>query len=96
MALIECQHKWLKELDNGAKYVRVVSLDFSKDFDCASHDILFEKVKKSNFIHYFINRIIDFSKHRKQGVTVDRIKAEFLKTNRGVPQGTALGPYYLQ
>ena len=30
MALIKCQHTWLKRLDKDAKYVRVLSFDFSK------------------------------------------------------------------
>ncbi|CAB3989014.1 Hypothetical predicted protein [Paramuricea clavata] len=36
--------------------------------------------------------MIDFLKDRKQRVTVDGITTEFLKINRGVPQGTVLGP----
>ncbi len=92
MALIKCQHTWLKGLDNGAKYVRVLSFDFSKAFDSVPHDILFEKVKKLPFNPYIINWMIDFLKDRKQRVTVDGITTEFLKINRGVPQGTVLGP----
>ena len=33
VALIKCQHIWLKWLDKDAKYVRVLSFDFSKAFD---------------------------------------------------------------
>ncbi|CAB4027376.1 Hypothetical predicted protein [Paramuricea clavata] len=92
MALVKCQHTWLKGLDNGVKYVRVLSFDFSKAFDSVPHDILFGKVKKLPFNPYIINWLIDFLKDRKQRVTVDGITTEFLKINRGVPQGTVLGP----
>ncbi len=92
MALIKCQHTWLKGLDNGTKYVRVLSFDISKAFDSVPHDILFEKVKKLPFNPFIINWMIDFLKDRKQRVTVDGITTEFLKINRGVPQGTVLGP----
>ncbi len=92
MALIKCQHTWLKGLDNGAKYARVLSFDFSKAFDSVPHDILFGKVKKLPFNPYIINWMMDFLKDRKQRVTVDGITTEFLKINRGVPQGTVLGP----
>ena len=33
MALIKCQYKLLKCLDNDANYVRVFSFDFKKPFD---------------------------------------------------------------
>ncbi len=87
MTLIKCQHTWLKELDNGAKYVKVLSFDFSKAFDSVPHDILFGKVKKLPFNPYIINWMIDFLKDCKQRVTT-----EFLKINPCVPQGTVLGP----
>ena len=38
------------------------------------------------------NWVIDFLKDRKQGVCIDNIAAPFLPINRGVPQGTVLGP----
>ena len=36
--------------------------------------------------------MINFLKDRKQRVTVDGITTEFLKINRGVPQGIVLDP----
>ena len=33
MALIKCQHTWLRWLEGDAKYVRVLSFDFRKAFD---------------------------------------------------------------
>jgi hypothetical protein len=92
MALVKCQHTWLKGLDNGVKYVRVLSFDFSKAFDSVPHVVLFGKVKKLPFNPYIINWMIDFLKDRKQRVTVDGITTQFLKINRGVPRGTVLGP----
>ena len=46
MALIKWQQNWLKWLDSNAKYVRVLSFDFSKAFDNLPHDISCEKIKK--------------------------------------------------
>ena len=41
---------------------------------------------------YVINWMIDLLSNRKQRVKVDGIVTEFLDINRGVPQGTVLGP----
>ena len=94
MALIKCQHMWLKNLDNGARYVRVLSfvIDLSKAFDNVPHDVLFEKVKKLSLNPYVINWLMNFLQNREQRVTVDGITTKFLRINRGVPQGTVLGP----
>ena len=92
MALIKYQHMCLKSLDEGAKSVRVISFDFSKAFDSVQHDILFNKIKKIPINLYIINWMIDFLNNRKQRVKVDGVITEFLDINRGVPQGTVLGP----
>ena len=60
MALIKCQNMWLKYLDYGAKYVRVLSFDLSKTFDNVPHDVLFEKVKKLPLNPYVINWLMNF------------------------------------
>ena len=86
---------WLKYLDNGAKYVRVLSFDHSKAFDIVPHDVLFkkfEKVKKLPLNSYVINWLMNFLQDREQRVTVDGITTKFLRINRGVPQWTVLGP----
>ena len=44
------------------------------------------------FNTYITNWMINFLKDRKQRVTVDGITTEFLKINRGVPQGSLLEP----
>ncbi|CAB3993689.1 Hypothetical predicted protein [Paramuricea clavata] len=92
MALIKCQHTWLTWLEGDAKYVRVLSFDFRKAFDSVPHDILCEKLKKLPINPYVTNWLISFLEDRKQRVVVDGIETEYLNINRGVPQGTVLGP----
>lgn len=41
---------------------------------------------------YFINWIVSFLSNRKQRVLLDGFVTEFVSINRGVPQGTGLGP----
>ena len=94
MAIIKCQHQWLKWLeDEDVDFIGVISFDFSKAFDSVPHDILCEKLKQTCFNPYIINWIIDFLTNRRQCVVVDGIETDFLDINRGVPQGTVIGPF---
>ena len=45
-----------------------------------------------NINPYVINWIVSFLSNRKQRVVVDGFVTEFASINRGVPQGTVLGP----
>ena len=92
MALLKSQHYWLKWLDGSANFVRVLSFDFSKAFDTVSHYILSDKLKATDINPYVINWILDFLSQRKQRVVVHGITIESIDINRGVPQGTVLGP----
>ena len=92
MALIKAQHTWMEWLDGDASMVRVFSFDFSKAFDTVPHEILCNKLKELPISPYIINWIIDFLTSRYQRVVIDGIKTDYLPINRGVPQGTVLGP----
>ena len=94
MAIIKCQHQWLKWLeDEDVDFIRVISFDFSKAFDSVPHGILCEKLKQTCLNSYIINWIIDFLTNRRQRKVVDGIETDFLDINRGVPQGTVIGPF---
>jgi retron-type reverse transcriptase len=79
--------------DEEVDSVKVISFDFSKAFDSVPHDILCEKLKQTKLNPYIINWILDFLTKRKQRVVVDGIATDFLDINRGVPQGTVIGPF---
>ena len=53
---------------------------------------LCNKLKELPISPYIINWIIDFLTSRYQRVVIDGIKTDYLPINRGVPQGTVLGP----
>ena len=67
-------------------------LTFSKAFDTVSHKITCDKLKSTNINPYIINWIISFLDNQKQRVVVDDAITAFVSINRGVPQGTVLGP----
>ena len=92
MALIKCQYKWLKRLDNDANYVRIFSFDFRKAFDYVPHDIPCLIPKNLSINPYIVNWIISFLSNRQQRVVVDGIITNYVYINRGVPQGTVLRP----
>lgn len=60
MALIMCQHTWLKWLDGDTNFVRIFSLDLSRAFDYVSHSILCTELKNININYCVINRLISF------------------------------------
>ena len=92
-ALLYNQHFWMRWLDGHSNFVRVLSFDFSKAFDSISHRVVTDKLKKVPDINpYIVNWVIDFLKDRQQRVCVDKVMTPFLPVNRGVPQGTVLGP----
>ena len=61
--------------------------------DTVPHEIICEKLKATDLNPYIINWIIHFLSNRKQRVVVDGIETEYVHINRGVPQGTVLGPF---
>ena len=79
-------------LYGNADFVRIFSFDFSKAFDSLSHNILCSKLKQVNINPYINNWLINFLDQRKQRVVVDGYSTEYVSINRGVPQGTVLGP----
>ena len=93
LAHLTCHHHWLKWLDRTTDFVRVFSFDFSKAFDSVPwpHAIACNKLMSLNINPYVINWIVSFLSNRKQRV-VDGFVTKFASVNRGVPQGTVLGP----
>ena len=66
--------------------------DFSKAFDTVPHDVVCNKLKALDINPDITNWIINFLDSRKQRVVVDVVTTQFLSINRGVPQGSVLGP----
>ena len=92
MALVKCQHEWLKPLDSDADFIRIFSFPFSKAFDSVPHDIVCRKLRNLEVNPYIHNSIVIFLKGRQQRVVVDGISTSYLSINRGIPQGTVFGP----
>lgn len=85
-------NEWLRRLDSDADFIHIFSFDFSKAFDSVPHDIVCPKLRNLEINPYIHNWIVNFLKGRQQRVVVDGISTSYLSINRGIPQGTVIGP----
>ena len=78
MALVKCQHEWLRRLDSDADFIRIFSFDFSKAFDSVPHVIVCRKLRNLEINPYVYNWIVNFLKGRQQRVVVDGISTSYI------------------
>lgn len=80
------------EIDKGHVSLLVL-LDHSKAFDTVDHRILLQKLEKfMHFSPYSLNLIRSYLCERSQYVDVQGFQSGSLLVERGVPQGSILGP----
>ena len=93
-----CQHVilrltelWRKALDDN-NYVGTIAMDLSKAFDCMPHGLLVAKLHAYGVSSKACLFLADYLTNRKQRVKVMDTYSGWTITNRGVPQGSVLGP----
>ena len=91
--LLHITESWRQYLDK-AKTVRSVMLDLSKAFDLIPYNLLLDKLKSYSLCTQSLNLIKDYLSGRRQRVKVASAKSDTVKINRGVPQGSVLGPLF--
>lgn len=90
-ALVYLMHHVTKLLETNA-YVRCLLIDFSKAFDVIDHNILMQKLKKLCLPVNIYNWIVSFLSNRLQSVRYKGVTSDYCNINRGVIQGSGLGP----
>ena len=79
--------------ENGNNYVRCLMVDFSKAFDTVDHAIIIRKINNLNLPTCIKNWVVSFLRDRSQMVKLNGQLSAPTNINRGIIQGSALGPY---
>ena len=93
-----CQHVilqlteyWREALDNN-DYVGTMAMDLSKAFDSMPHGLLIAKLRAYGMSKNACNMIVSYLSNRRQRVKILGEVSNWSTINRGVPQGSVLGP----
>ena len=79
-------------LDKGHK-IGTVYMDLSKAFDCLPHGLLIAKLHTYGLSEAACETMLDYLKGRKQRVKISNHRSSWKELNKGVPQGSILGPF---
>ena len=89
--LLRLIENWKAALDSNL-FTGAAFMDFSKTFDCMSHDLLIAKLYAYGFSFETLTFLNSYLRNRNQCVKINNICSDFLKILSGVPQGSILGP----
>jgi hypothetical protein len=82
---------WKKALDENI-FFGAVMMDLSKAFDCLPHCLLIAKLHAYGFTQNSCLLVAAYLSNRQQRVKLGSIRSSWLTFNKGVPQGSILGP----
>lgn len=90
-ALLHMTESWKEALDN-KMYVGAVLMDLSKAFDCLPPDLFVAKLRAYNASELTCTLLASYLTKRKQRVKIGTERSAWSETDKGVPQGSGLGP----
>ena len=89
--LIKLVDDWKKSLDKN-ETVGAIFMDLSKAFDCLPHGLVIAKLNAYGFSLPACELIASYLSDRKQRVKISNSRSNWADLNKGVPQGSILGP----
>ena len=89
--LLRLLEDWKQALDNN-EYVAAILMDLSKAFDCLPHDILLSKLSAYGLSESAVSLMKSYLSDRTQQIRISSVVSSWAKINKGVPQGSILGP----
>ena len=89
--ILKCVENWKCALDKN-EVVGCILTDLSKAFDSIPHGLMLAKLANYGFSLNSVNFIKSYLFKRPQRVKVGDVKSDWLFLERGVPQGSIVGP----
>ncbi len=93
--LLKAVEDWRMALDEG-KYVGVILMDLSKAFDVIPHGLLIDKLHAYGCDEKVLNLMLSYLTGRKQRTKICTSRSDWKTLNKGLPQGSLLGPPHVQ
>ena len=84
--------EFIRQKTDQNKNVAAAFLNFSKAFDSINHVIFLKNLGRSGVGSKTIKLIESFISERKQRFLINNVNSDEINLERGVPQGTVLGP----
>ena len=89
--LVKVIDDWKNALDK-KEYIGALFMDLSKAYDCLPHGLLISKLHAYGSSLPACELISSYLSHRQQRVKLGNVRSDWVCLEKGVPQGSILGP----